>query len=1050
MSVLCSQDPKTSMTTLGAYEYNPTHANLLGTGAFALVYKGRVKNKPDEPVAIKIMKKDTNMPKNKTLLSKEISVLKDLHHENIVRLYDHGVTKGTLPEDTIRHFLLQIGSAMDAINRKGFMHRDLKPGNILLSHCRNCNQPVTEIPGYLLSFKLAVQIVLHKNVNCDTLFFCCCSIQADFGFARFLQDGMMAVTMCGSPMYMAPEVLMCRKYDAVADIWSMGIIVYQCLTGKAPFYANNPEALKNIYEKTVCLKPKIPIETSRPLRDLLLRMLVRKPSERIDFDNFLNHPFLHQRHFEPPEGVTQRNAPARLLLLSYHPNREQGNTSKTLSNLIPHSQLPTYHAHVIPSNEPDLDNIDEEMSRTTVDEYFEDELDTSALPLEPTPVDMPRIDAYCKTATATDAVRPTHLQPPTVAPPVPCRGSSVGPRSSATHYALTQTGHGRRLPFGVRPMTGFEPGEAPPLEDYVIVNPDGSEAERFTRNLVKDTVEGHPVSIVGRIFANPTAYMVNHPRAQRCASPTIPDVATVDSPPKSNVMPPEKTTAAHIEGVVAPTTRLAARPPSYPSGNSRTTAYCARQSQNLDTLRPTISGTSPTKMPPMELAPGALGRAPSPWKHSPTTEFDIGQAVTQATGQTMRSSPVGVPGSANSQQKVPSAGHPVLTASGEYQVTTEPVRLRPHSGGGILDYGKAFTFALCEMLLSISGANGMALAGLWAATEFSDEQTLDTEHNEEIKTVTMVLELCELLSELAERRASVLADCTVTTSSNSPSHSPLSSPGAATNIKHSKPTSPVQNKPGEVASDDSAVGENSVTGTPSLKFLSEAQRIVEQIVLYRRVLYYLEYVFVQVKKAFHHRRLKSTATSRRRLSDCNALYHRCYIRLRQLARQSRRDDLIEPVGRLLANITANRLIFQYALVQCQAAEMDDYVGDIAQSLQRYKAGITLIHGLRQHAKSVGDKTLLADCMRLLHERYNSLRLAAAKAHRVGRSGRTAALTEMAAGQMPDRLPLLQPPVSNAAVSLDLLYPNLGSSPTRLDSGVPISAANTPLHSSPSR
>ncbi|KAF7260283.1 hypothetical protein EG68_02376 [Paragonimus skrjabini miyazakii] len=713
--------------------------------------------------------------------------------------------------------------------------------------------------------------------------------------------------------------------------------------------------------------------------------------------------------------------------------QEQENTSKTLSNLIPHSQLPTYHAHAIPLNEPDLDNIDE-MSRTTVDEYFEDELDTSALPLEPTPVDVPRIDAYCKTATAADAVRPTHLQPPTVAPPVPCRGSSVGSRSSATHYALTQTNHGRRLPFGVRPMAGFEPGEAPPLEDYVIVNPDGSEAERFTRNLVKDTAESHPVSIVGRIFANPTAYMVNHSRAQRCASPTIPDVATVGSPSKSNVMTLQKTTAGHYEGVTVPNTHLAARPPSYPSANSRTTTHYARQSQNLDALRPAISGTSPAKMPPMELASGALGGASSPWKHSPTTEFDIGQAVTQTTGQPMRSSPVGVPGSTNNQQQIPGAGHPVLTASGEYQVTTEPVRLRPHSGGGILDYG----------------ANGLALAGLWAATEFSDEQTLDTEHNEEIKIVTMVLELCELLSELAERRASVLADCTVTTSSNSPPHSTLSSPDAATNAKHSKPTSPVQNKPGEVASDDSAVGESSVTGTPSLKFLSEAQRIVEQIVLYRRVLYYLEYVFVQVKKAFHHRRLKSTATSRRRLSDCNALYHRCYIRLRQLARQSRRDDLIEPVGRLLANITANRLIFQYALVQCQAAEMDDYVGDIAQSLQRYKAGITLIHGLRQHAKSVGDKTLLADCMRLLHERYNSLRLAAAKAHRAGRLGRTAAFTEMAPGQMLDRLPSLQPPLPNAIVSLDLLYPNLGGSPTRLDSGVPVSAANTPLHSSPSR
>ncbi|THD21502.1 Serine:threonine protein kinase ULK2 [Fasciola hepatica] len=64
------------MISLGAYEYNANHSNLLGSGAFAFVYKGRVTNKPDQPVAIKIMKKDQNMPKNKTLLSKEISVLK--------------------------------------------------------------------------------------------------------------------------------------------------------------------------------------------------------------------------------------------------------------------------------------------------------------------------------------------------------------------------------------------------------------------------------------------------------------------------------------------------------------------------------------------------------------------------------------------------------------------------------------------------------------------------------------------------------------------------------------------------------------------------------------------------------------------------------------------------------------------------------------------------------------------------------------------------------------------------------------------------------------
>jgi serine/threonine protein kinase len=139
---------------------------------------------------------------------------------------------------------------------------------------------------------------------------------ADFGFARFLEDGVMAATLCGSPMYMAPEgktafiiqfvylcavflvvssavapndyafkrvihslicfanglslelplflcldamviaVIMSLKYDAKADLWSIATIVFQCLTGKAPFQASTPQALKSFYEKNPDLKPK--------------------------------------------------------------------------------------------------------------------------------------------------------------------------------------------------------------------------------------------------------------------------------------------------------------------------------------------------------------------------------------------------------------------------------------------------------------------------------------------------------------------------------------------------------------------------------------------------------------------------------------------------------------------------------------------------------------------------------------------------------------------------------------------------------------------------
>lgn len=84
-----------------------------------------------------------------------------------------------------------------------------------------------------------------------------CFVTADFGFARFLQDGVMAATLCGSPMYMAPEVIMSIQYDAKADLWSLGTIVFQCLAGKAPFQAQTPQALKQFYEKNANLAPRL-------------------------------------------------------------------------------------------------------------------------------------------------------------------------------------------------------------------------------------------------------------------------------------------------------------------------------------------------------------------------------------------------------------------------------------------------------------------------------------------------------------------------------------------------------------------------------------------------------------------------------------------------------------------------------------------------------------------------------------------------------------------------------------------------------------------------
>ncbi|XP_032702765.1 serine/threonine-protein kinase ULK1 isoform X1 [Lontra canadensis] len=271
------------LEAVGKFEFS--RKDLIGHGAFAVVFKGRHREKHDLEVAVKCINKK-NLAKSQTLLGKEIKILKELKHENIVALYDFQEmansvylvmeycnggdladylhTMRTLSEDTIRLFLQQIAGAMRLLHSKGIIHRDLKPQNILLSN-----------PGGRRANPNNIRVKI-----------------ADFGFARYLQSNMMAATLCGSPMYMAPEVIMSQHYDGKADLWSIGTIVYQCLTGKAPFQASSPQDLRLFYERNKTLVPTIPRETSAPLRQLLLALLQRNHKDRMDFDEFFHHPFL--------------------------------------------------------------------------------------------------------------------------------------------------------------------------------------------------------------------------------------------------------------------------------------------------------------------------------------------------------------------------------------------------------------------------------------------------------------------------------------------------------------------------------------------------------------------------------------------------------------------------------------------------------------------------------------------------------------------------------------------------------------------------------------
>ncbi|KAD5317463.1 hypothetical protein E3N88_17409 [Mikania micrantha] len=123
---------------------------------------------------------------------------------------------------------------------------------------------------------------------------------ADFGFARSLQPRNLAETLCGSPLYMAPEIMQLHKYDAKADLWSVGAILFQLVTGRTPFTGNNHlQLLQNIMKSTELQFPSDVKDVSPECIDLCRKLLRQNPVERLTFEEFFSHPFFIQT--EPDE-----------------------------------------------------------------------------------------------------------------------------------------------------------------------------------------------------------------------------------------------------------------------------------------------------------------------------------------------------------------------------------------------------------------------------------------------------------------------------------------------------------------------------------------------------------------------------------------------------------------------------------------------------------------------------------------------------------------------------------------------------------------------------
>ena len=283
-------------------------------------------------VAIKSVNMNKLNKKLKDNLVSEISILRSLHHPHIVSLIDcqeapsrmhiimefcelgdlsafikkradlvnHPQTQrmiekypnpsvGGLNEVIVRHFAKQMASALEFLRSKNYIHRDLKPQNLLL----NPSSMFYSQSGTLERMPLAASAnSLIPATGIESLPMLKI---ADFGFARILPTTSLAETLCGSPLYMAPEILRYEKYDAKADLWSVGTVLFEMMCARPPFRANNHvELLRKIEERKDHIRFPEGIISSRAMKNLIRALLKRKPTERMSYDSFFSDPVIRE------------------------------------------------------------------------------------------------------------------------------------------------------------------------------------------------------------------------------------------------------------------------------------------------------------------------------------------------------------------------------------------------------------------------------------------------------------------------------------------------------------------------------------------------------------------------------------------------------------------------------------------------------------------------------------------------------------------------------------------------------------------------------------
>ena len=249
----------------------------LGAGSFGHVYLVTHKATKVQYAIKAIDKRNKSNIEEKPYFRREVEVMYKIHHPNVVKLYGHFednnycyfimeyISKGNvynlISQDKKKRINAQIVASLikDVISAVYFLHnmnppiihRDIKPENVLLAE------------GMIAKL-------------------------TDFGWSNYMQEEEQRKTVCGTPIYLAPEIIKEQGHDEHVDIWCIGVLLFELMTGNVPFQGNDLETLQNNILK---LKISWPRDINTDVKNLIMKILKLDPNSRLPLSDMLQHPF---------------------------------------------------------------------------------------------------------------------------------------------------------------------------------------------------------------------------------------------------------------------------------------------------------------------------------------------------------------------------------------------------------------------------------------------------------------------------------------------------------------------------------------------------------------------------------------------------------------------------------------------------------------------------------------------------------------------------------------------------------------------------------------